>query len=193
MSESTRGGAFAVVSVAILTMAAYCCVDIALRSHCESRQPQLERVLGYVLIVLGYLLLPGVGILLVRRQRCLAKSRAVLLLDSDSSDGEIAGGLEERLFGAVGRLFEDGSLARDLDQCSKCVRWEESTDDATQCSVCLMDVEVGNEARVLRCGHAFHKGCADLWLVTGRKNSCPLCMARVCENRDADMILRRKN
>jgi len=42
------------------------------------------------------------------------------------------------------------------------------------CAVCLSDLEVGEVARKLPCGHHFHKGCIDCWLQ--RNKRCPLCM-----------------
>jgi len=41
------------------------------------------------------------------------------------------------------------------------------------CCVCLADVEVGDDARALMCGHLFHPDCIDPWL--GEKKTCPMC------------------
>jgi hypothetical protein len=40
--------------------------------------------------------------------------------------------------------------------------------------VCLGDYEPGEECRVLKCRHAYHRECVDEWLSKGR-NSCPAC------------------
>jgi len=45
---------------------------------------------------------------------------------------------------------------------------------ALECPVCIMDIEPGEDIRVLpSCGHSFHAGCIDLWLL--RRAECPLC------------------
>jgi Ring finger domain len=56
-----------------------------------------------------------------------------------------------------------------------------------QCTVCLDDVLPGASARALHCGHVFHKGCADAWLLSARRNCCPLCLRTVCTDRDDHM------
>lgn len=43
-----------------------------------------------------------------------------------------------------------------------------------ECSICIGEFEVGSSFRRLpACGHTFHKGCIDVWLL--RQSSCPLC------------------
>ena len=41
------------------------------------------------------------------------------------------------------------------------------------CTVCLEDVERGQQVRTLPCLHTFHAGCAEEWLK--KKKLCPLC------------------
>lgn len=48
-----------------------------------------------------------------------------------------------------------------------------------QCLICLDDYNPEDELRVLTCKHAFHQGCVDRWLETGR-NNCPACRTKVC-------------
>ncbi|KAJ3159437.1 hypothetical protein HDU86_001755 [Geranomyces michiganensis] len=43
-----------------------------------------------------------------------------------------------------------------------------------KCMICLSMYETGDDVRVMRCRHGFHKGCLDQWL-TQYVNSCPLC------------------
>ena len=52
---------------------------------------------------------------------------------------------------------------------------DESSD--FECSICLDDLDNGEENRILQCGHVFHKACVAEWL----KNyyTCPYC--RQCE------------
>lgn len=48
------------------------------------------------------------------------------------------------------------------------------------CSICLANVEPGESIRRLpKCGHTFHRGCIDLWLV--RRSECPLCKQEVID------------
>ena len=49
---------------------------------------------------------------------------------------------------------------------------DESSNDHS-CVICLDEYEDGDEVRVLKCGHKYHKDCIDTWL----KNSvqCPFC------------------
>ncbi|KAJ2918710.1 hypothetical protein MD484_g1711, partial [Candolleomyces efflorescens] len=43
-----------------------------------------------------------------------------------------------------------------------------------RCLICLDDYEAEDDVRVMSCRHAFHQGCVDKWLQTGR-NNCPAC------------------
>ena len=53
-------------------------------------------------------------------------------------------------------------------------QWEE---DDRRCSICLGDVEPGEQVRTLQCKHHFHQDCLDVWLL--KKPSCPLCITKV--------------
>jgi len=47
-----------------------------------------------------------------------------------------------------------------------------------ECSICISTFQEGDAIRQLPgCGHRFHKGCIDLWLL--RQNKCPLCKGDV--------------
>ncbi|KAI4321918.1 hypothetical protein MLD38_035245 [Melastoma candidum] len=51
------------------------------------------------------------------------------------------------------------------------------------CSICLQDFEGGEYGRRLpNCGHVFHLGCLDSWLI--RSGSCPMCRDSVHDNDD---------
>ncbi|CAM8985418.1 unnamed protein product [Rhodiola kirilowii] len=46
--------------------------------------------------------------------------------------------------------------------------------DATECSICLNELEEEEMGRVLpNCGHVFHASCVDMWLLSN--SSCPVC------------------
>lgn len=47
------------------------------------------------------------------------------------------------------------------------------------CSICMDDFEDGDVVRDLKCGHSYHRGCVDEWLM--RKNTCPLCRKKPVE------------
>ncbi|KAJ7688988.1 hypothetical protein B0H17DRAFT_646337 [Mycena rosella] len=46
-----------------------------------------------------------------------------------------------------------------------------------RCLICLDDYTEVDEIRLLSCRHAFHRGCVDRWLETGR-NNCPACRTK---------------
>ncbi|GAA0155159.1 hypothetical protein LIER_12947 [Lithospermum erythrorhizon] len=63
------------------------------------------------------------------------------------------------------------------------VRYYEREDDCSsspsiKCSVCLSEIEEGDEVRQLSCDHLFHRECLDRWLGYGNV-TCPLCRSCV--------------
>jgi E3 ubiquitin-protein ligase RNF115/126 len=42
-----------------------------------------------------------------------------------------------------------------------------------ECSVCMDDVQLGDEVVLLPCSHWFHEACARAWL--SEHNTCPVC------------------
>ncbi|KAI3437094.1 RING-type E3 ubiquitin transferase [Psidium guajava] len=48
----------------------------------------------------------------------------------------------------------------------------------TDCSICLEEFEMGEEAKETGCKHRFHGRCIFSWLELHR--SCPLCRCRIC-------------
>lgn len=42
------------------------------------------------------------------------------------------------------------------------------------CPICTDDFVHGEDLRLLSCGHQFHKGCVDPWLLK-RSSTCPMC------------------
>ena len=53
------------------------------------------------------------------------------------------------------------------DECHDC------SEEAKECSICLLDYSDGDEIRDLACKHFFHKECVDNWLQS--ETTCPLC------------------
>ncbi|KAK9006955.1 hypothetical protein V6N11_019285 [Hibiscus sabdariffa] len=63
-----------------------------------------------------------------------------------------------------------------------------TVDDKLQCSVCLEDIEVGNEAKEMPCKHKFHCGCITPWLEL--HSSCPVCRYKLpwdCSETEANV------
>lgn len=50
-------------------------------------------------------------------------------------------------------------------------------DEKGQCSICLMDFEVGDSLRSMQCSHRFHMACIDQWLA--QSGQCPVCKKQV--------------
>jgi len=50
---------------------------------------------------------------------------------------------------------------------------EEGEEGEEQCAVCRVELERGEDAATLPCGHAYHEGCVLAWLE--RAKSCPVC------------------
>ncbi|KAJ3279754.1 hypothetical protein HK104_001183 [Borealophlyctis nickersoniae] len=50
-----------------------------------------------------------------------------------------------------------------------------------KCTICLGQYMDGDELRILKCRHGFHKDCVDQWLVTCH-NSCPICRGKGVES-----------
>ncbi|KAG2131821.1 hypothetical protein DEU56DRAFT_739862 [Suillus clintonianus] len=53
-----------------------------------------------------------------------------------------------------------------------------ATNCVDRCLICLDDYVPDDDLRILSCKHAFHQGCVDKWLQTGR-NNCPACRSKV--------------
>lgn len=74
---------------------------------------------------------------------------------------------------------EQGTPRKGIPTYHKGERIEESEDNC--CSICLGNFAVGDLARRLPCGHAFHRDCVDAWLIEqggrlkGSIARCPVC------------------
>ena len=164
-----------------------------------------ELLLGYVLLMLGYLLLPVVGLIVVRRRQLIASGLAdPSSIENDRFFGDsisiTAVSLPTLGFEAsLTRMFHLAARSRllsDVEKHTEVIKWDThpSTDgeheaNETQCVVCLGNLVEGDCARRLKCGHAFHRRCVDMWLIATRKNFCPTCVRPVVRSRDVDMNL----
>jgi Ring finger domain len=52
-------------------------------------------------------------------------------------------------------------------------------EEEEKCPVCLLEFEDQEQVKQLPCGHLFHEGCIDSWLV--RNSKCPICKRDVKE------------
>ena len=50
---------------------------------------------------------------------------------------------------------------------------EQPADVTMTCSICIAEIERGETAALLSCGHGFHRACVEQWLT--RKAACPMC------------------
>lgn len=50
-------------------------------------------------------------------------------------------------------------------------------ESATECTICIDEMRVGDEAVILPCKHWFHEECVTLWL--REHNTCPICRTPV--------------
>ncbi|KAJ3695750.1 hypothetical protein LUZ60_001127 [Juncus effusus] len=65
-----------------------------------------------------------------------------------------------------------------LDSLPVTVYRVEDFKEGLECSVCLSEVEEGEEARILpKCNHGFHVKCIDMWFHS--HTTCPLCRSPV--------------
>ncbi|KAK9063942.1 hypothetical protein SSX86_017814 [Deinandra increscens subsp. villosa] len=115
-------------------------------------------------------------------------------MDSDHDDDEhdcflhlidiVACDLESKLLRDQDHIF----LITKVSSCEKLIKLpkiEISKQDAidfsgnaTCCSICLQDFNVGNSAGVFpKCEHKFHPECISQWLFT--HNSCPVCRTTI--------------
>lgn len=49
-----------------------------------------------------------------------------------------------------------------------------------ECSICMMEYEAQDELSLLPCGHIFHQGCWNKWMIHSEKQDCALCRQKVC-------------
>jgi len=82
---------------------------------------------------------------------------------------------------------EAGGLTPSEIKCLPCEIQSEETTPRHECSICLMDVDVGDTVRCLpACGHVFHRACIDLWLL--QRADCPLCKGPVLSSKNVQWV-----
>lgn len=187
---------FTLSVVLLLALLAYSVVYMCLHVAIVTHQSHLHLFLSYALIILGYLLFPGIFIIVARRHRTHARNQLLLSHHSQNVDIQFTPPncstplmLPSSLTALLSNLFSP--LKRHVDLCTtRAIHASpQSPDEAhVQCTVCLLDIAHGSQTRVLPCKHTFHLHCIDLWLVNATKNSCPLCWRTVCPTRDTNML-----
>ncbi|OIW32538.1 hypothetical protein CONLIGDRAFT_572435, partial [Coniochaeta ligniaria NRRL 30616] len=55
------------------------------------------------------------------------------------------------------------------------------SDGKAECTICIDEMNVGDEVTVLPCKHWFHGECVTLWLK--EHNTCPICRTPIEPNR----------
>lgn len=67
-------------------------------------------------------------------------------------------------------------------------RSTDERDDANvpkyECCICMCDMDEGEEATKMPCGHLFHFDCIKQWLATN--NTCPVCREKLATDADLD-------
>lgn len=87
----------------------------------------------------------------------------------------------EQLISLDEELLRDRNKA-DSDQIDALpVEMAKEADKEIRCCICMCDVEVGDELRVLPCGHKYHKSCIDQWLTYN--GCCPVDKKRIAKKR----------
>lgn len=88
----------------------------------------------------------------------------------DSSDEAAA----TSIAAATARRGSHGSLpTTTADRHDTSTDGEEAASGHVECSICTEDFKVGEDVRVLPCGHQFHPNCVDHWLINV-SGTCPL-------------------
>ncbi|KAF3764562.1 hypothetical protein M406DRAFT_258283 [Cryphonectria parasitica EP155] len=70
----------------------------------------------------------------------------------------------------------DDEHEEDDDQIHDALPPEALESSGDTCAICIDTLEDDDDVRGLTCGHAFHAGCLDPWLIS-RRACCPLCKA----------------
>lgn len=62
------------------------------------------------------------------------------------------------------------------------MKYRDLSDPPESCTVCLYELEVGEEIRKLKnCKHVFHRSCLDRWMNYDQR-TCPLCRTEFVPN-----------
>lgn len=85
-------------------------------------------------------------------------------------------GTEENLLRAV---LEQSRIAHLVGELPCETYQKDRHGQLTECEICLVDYEVGDELMRLPCLHLFHSGCIVPWL--RKAHTCPLCQTDVME------------
>jgi len=94
---------------------------------------------------------------------------------------ELLGGVDMGAFGGPGQQQPEprsgppptsASTLRTLPRI-KVTPYDIAANEGSECSICLADLETGEPALRIPCGHLFHEECVNDWLK--KSNECPVC------------------
>ncbi|KAK4263719.1 hypothetical protein QN277_029097 [Acacia crassicarpa] len=71
-------------------------------------------------------------------------------------------------------FLQDFEMVTEEEERVEIWRPREGGEEEVDCAVCLSKIGEGDEVRVLRCEHVFHRGCLNQ-LIGLRNYTCPLC------------------
>ena len=83
-----------------------------------------------------------------------------------------------RYYSEDGNIIYEGHFEKGLSVTLERKNKNNFNDNKT-CSVCYDDFTSNNLLYVVRCNHAFHKGCINSWFTSSK--TCPLCRESVIE------------
>lgn len=143
-----------------------------------------EKVTLYVIAVTaGVLIVLGITIAVLRtrcpdgpwatqhsgnpRQRRIAEEllKTLPIVQYDDGNDALLIGSKSNLGGSTMSFQAEDEKARSASLSGKYTK-------STTCAICTDDFVKGQLVRVLPCGHLFHQGCVDEWLVE-RSRTCP--------------------
>ena len=72
-----------------------------------------------------------------------------------------------------------------------CKKTPEGTLDTPNCAICCSNINLGEQAQLLPCGHMFHPECTKPWLA--QHNTCPICRYELPTDDPYYEEIRRRN
>jgi RING-finger-containing ubiquitin ligase len=73
-----------------------------------------------------------------------------------------------------------------VDFCHQMSQGKDENDSCVKCLVCQFEYQEKERVRILPCGHYFHQGCVDQWLLA--KDFCPYCRQSIVKESDESLM-----